>query len=238
MRCRPAPTAAAGAKRRCRTWSAAPAIAAAARPATTAPPSSSGATVAAHTAARSAAVVWLRHAACAPAPVSVDGRAEHAAHLQAVAAAPEPHRRRPELAFAEDRGPAPAADPLVCGLCRGRCCNAGRATQGFIDAELLERHAAEHGGTHDAAAAYLARVPPEHVAGSCLYHGAQGCVLPRTMRAPVCNGFARPPLEQARALDAAGAAMVLAAYDGAVLRGAAFVAGGLREAEALRRADS
>lgn len=125
----------------------------------------------------------------------------------------------------------------MCGFCRGRCCNAGRATQGFIAAELLERHAAEHGGTlHDAAAAYLARVPPEHVAGSCLYHGAQGRVLPRTMRAPVCNGFACPPLEQARALDAAGAAMVLAAYDGAVLRGAAFVAAGLREAEPLAAA--
>jgi len=36
---------------------------------------------------------------------------------------------------------------------------------------------------------YLDAVAPESVVGSCLYHGRQGCTLPRTLRADLCNRF-------------------------------------------------
>jgi hypothetical protein len=164
-----------------------------------------------------APVVWLQHREPVLSALTDDERAEHAAYLAAVAAEPAAHRRRGELAYPEDPGPGPAADAVVCGFCRGRCCHAGKGNRGFIDADLLERHAARHGGSlHDAAGFYLARLPAHHVADACLYQGGQGCVLPREARAPVCNGFACPPLQQARPLlggtaNAAGA--VLATYD-------------------------
>jgi len=161
-----------------------------------------------------APVIWLQHREPVMTALTDDERADHAGFLAAVAAEPQAHRRRGELAYPEDRGPGPQADAVVCGFCRGRCCEAGKGNRGFIDAELLERHAAEHGGSlHDAAAFYLARLPARHVADACLYQGEQGCVLPREARAPVCNGFACPPLKQARERLAGSGGAVLARFD-------------------------
>jgi hypothetical protein len=78
----------------------------------------------------------------------------------------------------------------------------GVAYHGFIDIRLLHRRQASHGGSlDDAAAFYAAMLPARHVLYSCLYHGEQGCVLPRADRAPICNGYACDALLQARALQ-------------------------------------
>lgn len=147
-----------------------------------------------------APVIWLQHREPVMTALTGEERAGHAAFLAAVAAEPQAHRRRSHLVYPEDQGPGPAADAVVCGFCRGRCCEVGKAHNGFIDADLLERHGAAHAvSLADAAAAYLAWLPDRHVADSCLYHGEQGCVLPRAARAPVCNGYACRPLDEARA---------------------------------------
>jgi hypothetical protein len=36
---------------------------------------------------------------------------------------------------------------------------------------------------------YLSRVPSASVRDSCVYHGDAGCVLPRELRANLCNSF-------------------------------------------------
>ncbi len=149
---------------------------------------------------RHAPVVWLRHHDTEMVAVTADERAGHAAVLAALAADPEAHPRQAALAgWPEDTDPAPAADGAVCGFCRGRCCRAGRAHAGFVDVDVLRARQQGHGGSlADAAAHYVSRLPAAHVAGSCLYHGERGCVLPRAERAPICNGYACDALQAAR----------------------------------------
>ena len=94
-----------------------------------------------------------------------------------------------------------------------------------MDSDLLRFRQARQGGSlDDGAAHYLARIPVQHVDGSCLYHGEEGCVLPRDERAPICNGWACPPLKAARRhMDAAAEGAVLAAYQGARVMAAAWL---------------
>jgi hypothetical protein len=176
-----------------------------------------------------APVIWLQHHETVLAAVTPAARASHAAHLADLAANPGDHPRRAVVAaYAEDTGPAPTTDGAVCGFCRGHCCRIGGARAGFVDVPLLQRWQGRHGGTlADAAAHYVAALPAEHVDGSCLYHGAQGCVLARDERAPICNGYACGALLQARGqLDAAPATgALLAARDGAEVPAAAWVHG-------------
>lgn len=117
---------------------------------------------------------------------------------------PLPERRRAEFAAALDAAlaeagqPGPTARPapatpeaevvaLACGLCQGACCTLGGAEAAFLSAPVLRLRLAEGWAPEALRAAYLARVPARSVAEACVYQGAGGCALPRTMRAPVCN---------------------------------------------------
>jgi hypothetical protein len=79
-----------------------------------------------------------------------------------------------------------------------------------------------------AVAAYVARVPAATVPGSCVFHGADGCGLPREMRSDTCNRYLCDGLVELRAelgRRAAAGAPARAAYvavveDGRVTRGA------------------
>ncbi len=63
---------------------------------------------------------------------------------------------------------------------------------------VLSRVKAKHRIASEAAllATYLDRVPEVARHGSCIYHGAQGLALPRTMRSETCNWFLCYPLKQ------------------------------------------
>lgn len=161
-----------------------------------------------------APVVWLRPIEPELVVLGEDERAEHLAFLERVAAAPQDFAREPVHAYASRAQRAHAADAPVCASCSGRCCGQGRARHAFIDGAMLQRHAASGGGSRaDAAAWYAARLPPRHIRHSCLYHGAQGCVLPRKARAPVCNGYACEALRDARAaLEPRGGAVLIAGW--------------------------
>ncbi|GMV45650.1 MAG: hypothetical protein AMXMBFR66_10480 [Pseudomonadota bacterium] len=161
-----------------------------------------------------APVVWIQPLEAAQVELDDDERAEHLDFLMRVAAAPQDFTRDAVHAYPARAQRAHAADAPVCGLCAGRCCLLGRARHGFIDGPLLLRRAAAAGGSLAAAAAwYAARLPPRHVRHSCLYHGAQGCVLPRAARAPVCRGYACEALHDARAaLATPGAGVLLAGW--------------------------
>lgn len=167
---------------------------------------------------RAAPVLWLQHHGNDLVQVPLDAREVHVRHLSALAADPQAHPRNAHvLHYPDDPDAAPATtvDRQVCGLCRGRCCRHGRVHHGFIDVGVLQRWRDQQGGSlADAARHYVQRLPLVHVAGSCLYHGPKGCVLPREERAPVCNGFACDSLQAARARlearDDAGAVLMVA----------------------------
>lgn len=95
--------------------------------------------------------------------------------------------------------PAPASVPnagqqrmlgQACALCQGRCCQNGAehawlqvATIRRVMAsrpELRPRHVLDE---------YLSYLPSKSYAGSCVYHTATGCALPRSLRSDVCNNY-------------------------------------------------
>lgn len=97
--------------------------------------------------------------------------------------APVPARAEPEES-AEELAVLGAG----CATCRGHCCPQG-GDHAFLDVTALRRHLAEHPDARprQVLEAYLARLPQKSYQGSCVYHTARGCALPRDMRADICN---------------------------------------------------
>ena len=90
-------------------------------------------------------------------------------------------------------GSSLVVDPLLgrgCATCRGRCCNLGR-DHAYQDAATLEGYMHRHPGERPRHILedYLSRMPNRTYEESCVYHTEAGCVLPREMRARICNEF-------------------------------------------------
>lgn len=144
-------------------------------------------------------VVWLQHHDPQTVAVSAADRARHRAHLERVLAE--------NVVIDYDTLATPSADDSrpqgaqLCSHCRGRCCAHGAAWHAFIDLPLLQRWQQAHPGQSldDAVEAYLSLLPPEHSEHGCVYQTAQGCVVPRELRADICNSFACAPLQQVQA---------------------------------------
>jgi hypothetical protein len=77
---------------------------------------------------------------------------------------------------------------MACSCCKGRCCEGG-ADHAYLKVETIRRYRAEHPDQRprDVLAAYLDRVGHRSYEGSCIFHQGDGCALPRTMRADLCN---------------------------------------------------
>lgn len=78
----------------------------------------------------------------------------------------------------------------ACALCKGWCCKGG-GEHGYLDERTMTR---VRGSRPDLEARavirlYVERVPAEGYAGSCIFHGPQGCTLDRTLRSGVCNSY-------------------------------------------------
>jgi len=146
-----------------------------------------------------APVYWLNHHETVMVPLADEERETMAAHLRDVVAGEPLKVRMPTPAPEWDPAPAPATDGVVCGFCRGYCCHEGAYSHAFIEQVQLERWCQRHGGSlEDAAAHFLAALPPQHAQNSCLFNGHVGCVLKREDRAAICNGYACSTLQQAR----------------------------------------
>lgn len=93
---------------------------------------------------------------------------------------------------APQAGPVERAEGQLCAWCGGRCCRFGGDNHAYLNAGHLRRWQEAHPGStlHEAAAAYIERLPQHHVEGSCFHHGERGCTLEREMRSDVCNLFA------------------------------------------------
>ena len=83
----------------------------------------------------------------------------------------------------------PPALAATCMACRGSCCLKGARTHAFLTPESIAfyRHLHPEASAEEVKAAYASRLPEQSIEGSCVYHGTRGCVLPRTMRAEICN---------------------------------------------------
>ncbi len=126
-------------------------------------------------------------------PVTRSRTAQLAASIEA-----EFHARKERTRVPKATTPLDDASLLaVCGTCRGTCCKAGE-NHAFLTRSVLSRVKREQRIATDASllASYLDRVPQDARQGSCIYHGAQGCALPRAMRSETCNRFICYPLKQ------------------------------------------
>ena len=88
---------------------------------------------------------------------------------------------------------SPAMVGAACAACRGHCCNDG-GTHAFLKADSLVRVRAQHAeSAADDASVLVARyerhLPARHHRGSCVFHAAGGCALPRALRSNLCNRY-------------------------------------------------
>ena len=83
-----------------------------------------------------------------------------------------------------------AATQAACATCRGQCCSHG-GEHAYLDEDTIRRvaRARPELGARGIAALYRARLAKESFAGSCVFHGAEGCRLPRELRSDLCNEF-------------------------------------------------
>jgi hypothetical protein len=78
----------------------------------------------------------------------------------------------------------------ACANCRGYCCTTG-ADHAWLDQSAISRYIASTPGIRprEVLEAYLSRLPHKSCQGSCVFHTANGCALPRSMRSDVCNNY-------------------------------------------------
>jgi hypothetical protein len=88
---------------------------------------------------------------------------------------------------------APSSEPALaasCAVCTGFCCRNGGA-HAYLDIAVVRSYMARHPGMRPGQIlrAYLRQLPVATHEGSCVYHGASGCGLPRDMRSSECNEY-------------------------------------------------
>jgi hypothetical protein len=179
-------------------------------------------------------IVVVPHREQRIAPVTSERRTELARHLHALLDAPNPSADAGAVQSLGDVGPTGGADaqsePVgapVCGACRGFCGRFGGERFAFLDRTTLDRYASASPGisADELVAAYVSRVPERAYNDSCLYHSRRGCVLPRSMRASLCNEYQCGPLKQAEAMlaDAAVPGLFVVKRRNEVIAGGEFV---------------
>ena len=78
----------------------------------------------------------------------------------------------------------------ACTTCRGACCLQGAGHAFIRSEEIAKRFLDEPELTSESVIdQYLSFIPEVSYEGSCVYHGAEGCVLPRQIRSSTCNQF-------------------------------------------------
>ena len=136
-------------------------------------------------------------------PLPDTRRAAFVAHLRAIIEAgfaepdadtdgPEPPQDDPDYATRRKQEiPERAVLDAVCIACQGECCLLGGDQQAFLTVETIAyQRWKDPSVTPDTLLqTYLSRIPSTSTAGSCVYHGPQGCTLDRPLRADICNRF-------------------------------------------------
>ncbi len=101
-----------------------------------------------------------------------------------------PYESEPAVVLSGDSRPLPVA-VKACATCQGYCCVNGD-DRAYIDVEAILRCLKKHPELEatDVVAFFLSYVEAYTYKDSCIYHGVNGCSLPRDVRSSTCNGFA------------------------------------------------
>jgi hypothetical protein len=105
---------------------------------------------------------------------------------------------------------------VACSLCRGWCCKGG-GDHGYLDERVMARvrHARTELDARAVMRLYVERVPTVGYDGSCVFHGAKGCTLDRSLRSDVCNSYFCLGLDQyVKGGDTTESVMVIAGDGG------------------------
>lgn len=118
----------------------------------------------------------------------------------------------------------------LCKGCQGDCCTLAVGRKAYIDAKTAKRAGLyiNEESAAEVALNYISYLPEQHVQGSCLFHGADGCALPRQMRSETCNKYAcRAAREMLNRIDTHNPDGVLClAGEGADFKQASYVQNG------------
>ena len=90
-----------------------------------------------------------------------------------------------------NEGSPPVQLEALCKGCQGNCCTLAVGEKAFIDAKTAKRASLRIKEDEAAKVAlnYISYLPEKHIQGSCLFHGPDGCALPRPMRSDICNDY-------------------------------------------------
>jgi hypothetical protein len=136
----------------------------------------------------------------AVAPSRVQALASQLRTLVADLAAPEP------VAGPSAPEPAPSGEggkfAAACASCRGYCCQRG-GDIAYLNAKTIAAiwNRLSHLSRDELVRAYIDAVPGLAFEGSCIFHTALGCNLPRSMRSHICLNYLCPPLKEALSRD-------------------------------------
>jgi len=83
----------------------------------------------------------------------------------------------------------------LCSVCQGGCCVNG-GERAYLTADTIKCYVSLNPTLRPqhVLAAYLAKIPTQAVAGSCIHHTVRGCSLPRDMCSDACHRFLCKPL--------------------------------------------
>lgn len=93
-----------------------------------------------------------------------------------------------------DQATSDACNSLAIGLCTacaGGCCTKG-GEAAYLTTQTMRRVLTENPelAPEQLQPLYLAQLPAESMAGSCIYHTSMGCALSRDLRSDTCNAYA------------------------------------------------
>jgi hypothetical protein len=117
---------------------------------------------------------------------------------------------RPELSAHKARVTSSA-----CALCNGTCCKNGE-DEAFLDmgAIMRVRRANPELPAEEVIQLYVRQLPELVNEGSCIFHGARGCTLDRSLRSDLCNGYFCPSLNAYLKSDALDGPIMIVAGEG------------------------
>lgn len=137
-------------------------------------------------------------------PVTDEQRSRMAGFLNELVTESEPDEEEQSDAIATveeaDSPEVTAQLGLICAVCQGYCCIHGGVHNAFITRKTLSRFATQQNilSLDEVVPIYLDYLPAEHRDNACLYQTAQGCNLPRDLRADICNQYECSGLRAAR----------------------------------------
>jgi hypothetical protein len=151
-------------------------------------------------------------------PVSADRVRRLRKHLVASMRA-EREMKRPDRSASpvrpEPEGFAGEVARTACRLCKGWCCKGGEE-HAYLDERAMARvrRARPELDARAVLRLYSERVPPAGYRESCVFHGPEGCTLPRELRSDVCNSYFCSGLGHFVTGREAAASVVVIAGDG------------------------